>query len=61
MQDDPVNLADRLARIEVKLDAVLANFTDHETRLRTLEKWKYALPVAFLGTLSAALAAIFGR
>lgn len=53
----------RLARIEVKLDIVLSQWTDHEARMRTLEaagtgdhgerltaleRWRYGLPAATL-------------
>ena len=31
-------MAERLARIEVKLDAVLSKHDDHESRLRRLER-----------------------
>lgn len=34
---------------------------DNETRLRQLERWKYALPASAMATALAAAAAIFGR
>lgn len=42
--------SDRLARIEVKLDAALARLGDHETRLRSQERWRWGLgtPLAYL-------------
>lgn len=38
--------------------------TDHETRIRGLERWRYALPASLvvnLGSLGTALAALLGR
>lgn len=32
---------ERLARIETKLDMLLTRLTDHETRLRALEAWRW--------------------
>lgn len=32
--------------------------TDHEVRLRALERWRYSLPVALLVSLGSAVAAI---
>lgn len=67
MEDDdrPANLTDRLARIEVKLDQMIEAFkhvsNDHETRIRQLERWKYALPVSALMTVIAGAVAIFGK
>lgn len=61
---DEVELATRLTQIEAKLDELVRvnkkRGEDHETRLRSLERWKYALPASFFGTLVAALVAIFG-
>lgn len=34
---------DRLARIETKLDSALSQLTDHESRLRLTDRWRYAL------------------
>lgn len=43
-------MRERLARIETKLDMLIAEYAarvaDHETRIRGLEKWRYALPVS---------------
>lgn len=50
---------DRLARIEGKLDLIGLQLTqveksnsDHEERIRTLERWRYSLP-AGLGVAGA--------
>lgn len=55
----------RLVRIEIKLDHVIDTLkevkTDHEGRIRQLERWKYALPASAVAAAIAALAAIFGR
>lgn len=63
--DSYVQLVERLARIEEKLDASLRGHTDHEGRLRAIERWKYALPAtAVTAVISGALAifaTIYGR
>lgn len=55
----------RLARIEVKLDMMIERLnevrTDHEARLRTLERWKYAIPASAVMAATSAAVAIFGR
>jgi hypothetical protein len=43
-----------LARIEQKVDSLLTGSTDHETRLRTLERWRWGIVGAF-----TALVALF--
>lgn len=49
---------EQLIRLESKIDVVLwrldqinGKITDHEVRVRNLEKWRYALPVATVGML----------
>lgn len=37
--------------MNTKLDVVLAKTNDHETRIRSLEKWKYMLPTSFFTAL----------
>lgn len=53
---------DRLARIETKLDILVSDYgrsvQDHETRLRGLEKWRYALPASIMLALSSILASL---
>lgn len=39
---------ERLARIEEKIDTLVDKGRDTESRLRGLEKWKAALPIALL-------------
>ena len=34
---------ERLARIETKVDMILDTRVDHETRIRTLEAWKWRI------------------
>lgn len=52
------DLLQRLVRIETKLDMAIVDQRDHEGRLRTLERWKYALPAsAATALISAAVAA----
>lgn len=59
METSP-NVIDRLARIEVKLDTVLKVHQDHEARLRAVERWKYALPVAGFTAASSVVLSLFG-
>jgi hypothetical protein len=42
-------------------DQLRALSTDHETRLRRLERYAYAVPVSALAAIGAALAAILGH
>lgn len=52
-----------LARMEVKLDHALANVTDHETRIRVLERkvWGAAgIAAGASSAISAALALVLG-
>lgn len=58
---------DRLARIETKLDILITDYgksdEDHETRLRALERWRYALPTSIvlaIGSLAATLFTVSG-
>lgn len=48
----------RLERIEAKLDGAASTVTDHETRIRSTEKWSYAIPPAILGSLTALAATL---
>lgn len=68
MTDDG-DVRDRLTRIEGKLDLLGMQHstttaaserigTDHETRLRALERWKYALPITAAGALATAATTI---
>lgn len=67
MDDDAVGVpssylvvVDRLARIEVKLDEALKTRTDHENRLRLLERWKYTLPAALLTSVISGVVGLYG-
>lgn len=55
----------RLARIETKLDTIVQHLMDdHEARLRSLEKWRYALPptlVLAVASIVISIAAVFTR
>lgn len=70
MDEDELMNADRLARIEVKLDLVLARYQDHEDRIRHLEKgektderltalerWRWGIPANVFVSLSAIIVA----
>lgn len=41
--DHDVEVIDRLARMDVKLDQLLSSVGDHEVRLRALEKAKWMI------------------
>lgn len=67
-QTSYVVFVERLVRIEVKLDELLKaqdkGHEDHETRLRAIERWKYALPLTALTAVASAVvatAAFLGR
>lgn len=58
----PINPGERLVRIETKLDVLIgqhANISDdHEKRLRTLERWRYALPTSLVLALGSTAVAV---
>jgi hypothetical protein len=61
----PDTTNDRLTRIETKLDLTLARLdnghTDHEARLRVLERGRWPIPsLAVLVSASALAATLFG-
>ncbi|MEV4321006.1 hypothetical protein AB0J37_02105 [Microbispora rosea] len=69
MTTDDGDVRDRLTRIEGKLDllgmqqstssaASDRTHSDHEQRLRALERWKYALPITAAGALVTGATAI---
>lgn len=39
--DTPTGVGERLATIETKLDMLIVRRDDHESRLRSLEKWRW--------------------
>ena len=51
-------VGEQLAAINVKLDLLIQQRTDHETRLRTLEQARWKL--VGMATAAGALAGIFG-
>lgn len=56
-------LAERLARIEVKLDAVLSNHNDHESRIRRLERALWiatGFAAAFGGGIGSVITKLLG-
>ncbi|OLT46497.1 hypothetical protein BJF85_16775 [Saccharomonospora sp. CUA-673] len=56
-------MSERLARIETKLDALIDQRTDHEQRLRKLERWALIVAVgagAGGGTVAQLVPAIGG-
>lgn len=59
-----VTLADVYAEVRKTSEVVLTMapqagmLTDHESRLRTLERWKYTLPASLITSLAAVLVAI---
>lgn len=42
-----------LARLETKIDLLLVRDADKETRMRLLEKWRYALPTSIALALAS--------
>lgn len=42
-----------LARLETKIDMLLTRDADKETRMRLLEKWRYALPTSIALALAS--------
>jgi len=64
---DRITLEVVRAELNGKLDLLLertaeakADLSDHESRLRNVEKWKYAIPISALLALMTALAYTFG-
>lgn len=58
MDDDSVSvavIASRLFDIEKKIDKVL---DDHETRLRNVERWVYAMPATLLVAVASVIVAL---
>mgnify|MGYP001600836866 CR=1 FL=1 len=58
----------RIDVVEAKVDEALVHLRyirestkDHETRLRSLERWKYALPLSAIAALGSVLGLILGR
>lgn len=51
--DQLVTLNDNVRDLVSAMEAVKTELTDKESRLRSVEKWKHVIPVAYLGTLVA--------
>lgn len=51
-------VARTMQRIETKLDAVTS---DHEKRLRSLERWMYLLPPTVLSSLAAVVVTLMSQ
>jgi len=47
-----------VARIEEKVDVLITQRGDQETRLRSLEKWRYGLPASVLIGLAGLITAV---
>lgn len=58
MVDNP-EMALLLVRIETKLDVALTQQQDHEGRIRSLERWRYALPTTALLSLASVATSIY--
>lgn len=59
MDGSELMVGERLARIEVKLDQVLNTDTDHETRIRALERvWLKAAGAAAVVSAAVSAAAV---
>ena len=56
---DTQDLAVAMARVETKLDTALSTLTDHEQRIRSAEKWRWAHLLHAPG-MGAAIKALFG-
>lgn len=60
-------VAERLARIEATLEGIRRDRDemqkerdDHETRLRSLERWRYMLPSSLLAAVVSAGVTVYG-
>ena len=49
---------DILVRLDAKVDGLLLASADMETRMRSIEKWKYALPGSVLTAVAALVLAL---
>lgn len=70
MTTPPAPASDNSAQILIKLGEMAAqlavmgeqlkSITDHEQRIRALERWKYSLPVALLMALTSVALTAYG-
>lgn len=55
-------LAERLSNVEGKLDAIHADVRavlhDHEERLRSVERWTYAIPASLMAAVASIVVAV---
>jgi hypothetical protein len=56
-----VELLGRLDRIEDTLAATRKVAEDHESRMRSVERWKLSIPISVLLAVATALGATLGR
>lgn len=61
-------VAERLARIEATLESIRRDRDemqkdrdDHETRIRSIEKWKYMLPPTLVTGVISAAVTVYGQ
>lgn len=52
------SLVSELREVNLTMKAHGTTATDHELRIRALERWRYSLPIALLVSLGSAIAAI---
>lgn len=50
-----INIHERISRMEVVLENIGDSVADHETRLRSNERWRWGIPGGFIATLLAVL------
>lgn len=60
MNDEAFTLAELWRKLEAIHEDVRSALNDHETRLRRIEGWMYAIPTTVLLALVSAGAAIWG-
>lgn len=62
-ENDVVRLADIYAeqiRTSERVRLILEQLPDHEARLRSLERWRYSLPLAAGGIIASVVLALAG-
>lgn len=60
LHDDVAHVREDVAYIRAKIETVLETQADHETRIRSSERWRYALPTSAVGALMSVALALFG-
>lgn len=56
--DELVRLKDSIRELAARVDSSKGTVEDHESRIRDLERWKYAIPVTLLATIAMVVAEI---